>query len=471
MSKLRKREKIFFAGADFYGGGAQALIGVVYYVFLTLILGLSPIYASAIVGICEVWDAISDPLMGLIGDNFRSKFGRRRPFIFVGGILLVAAFALLLMPFKVPGDNELVIFGIALAINLFYNTVSTIILVSYNSLSAEISNDPAERDKANVLRLVISTVATAICTLVPGIILDMYKDGKLEINQFYLIIGVLFAFLFGIPVILCGLFCKERTEIPEEKNKFDVKSFVAPLRVKPFRQLLVMYLSQAICMDIFAAGVVFFAKFVTEPKGSSTVFLGIFIAVQLLAFPIVNKLVKNTNTNKIYGRLLPIAITAMTVFAIFGQHLYVGYACIFFVAVGFAGAQLTSWIMYPHTVDSGELLLGKRNSGSYSALMTFARKLSNAIAINLFGIVLEFTGFNEKLDVQTPSAQNGIKYVMGITCIVFMLIGYFVSRKYILTKNVEKKVEKYLPYERENKIDELSEEDKLEYDSLINELK
>ena len=469
-SKVSKKEKAFFAAADFYGGGGQALVGVLYLVFLMEVLGLRSALASLIVTICEIWDAFTDPLMGKIGDNFRSKWGRRKPFIVLGGFLLIIAFSLLFMP--ISGiSNQFVLFGVALAINIFYNTVSTIILVSYNSLSAEISKDPIERDKANILRLIVSTVATALCTLVPTLVWDMYSNGKIQVSVFYIIVGILFGVLFGLPVILCGIFCKERIEVSDEKAKFSFKDFVEPLKIKPFRQLLIMYLGQAICMDIFSAGIALFAKYVTTPKGSSTVFLGIFIAIQLAAFPIINKLVKKTDTNKIYGFGLPLAITAMAVFAIFGQHLFVGYACIFFVAVGFAGAQLTSWIMYPHTVDAGELILKKRNSGSYSAIMTFARKLSTSIAVGIFGVVLELTGYVEKADIQTDSAKLGIKLVMSLTCIVFMIIGFIMSRRYMLSKQVEAQVDKYINIQRDNKLEEMSEEEKQEYNELIKVLK
>ncbi len=469
-SRISKKEKGFFAAADFYGGGGQALIGVLYLVFLMEVLGLRPMLASLIVTICEVWDAFTDPLMGMIGDNFRSKWGRRKPFIVLGGFLLIIAFGLLFMP--ISGiENQLVLFAVALIINIFYNTVSTMILVSYNSLSAEISTDPSERDKANILRLIVSTVATALCTLVPTLVWDMYSNGKIQVGIFYLVVGVIFGILFGVPVILCGIFCKERIEVPTEKVKVRVKDFVEPLKIKPFRQLLLMYLGQAICMDIFSAGIALFAKYVTTPKGSSTIFLGIFIAIQLAAFPIINKLVKKTDTNKIYGFGLPLAITAMMVFAIFGQHLFVGYGCVLFVAIGFAGAQLTSWIMYPHTVDAGELILKKRNSGSYSAIMTFARKLSTSIAVAIFGVVLELTGYVEKADVQTDSAKLGIKLVMSITCIIFMCLGLIISKKYCLTKDIEAKVDKFVNIQRDNKLEEMNEVDKQEFDELLKVLK
>jgi Na+/melibiose symporter-like transporter len=172
------------------------------------------------------------------------------------------------------------------------------------------------------------------------------------------------------------------------------------------------------------------------------------------------------NVNQIYGFGLPLSVVALIAFAIFGSNLYVAYICVFFVALGFAGAQLTSWIMFPHTVDAGELITGKRQSGSYSATMTFARKSSSALVIFLFSMVLQFTGYDEQLTVQPIAAQNGIKYVMAFTCIIFMILGFIMAKRYVLTKEKNALVEKYLPYAREGRLAELSAEESGELESL-----
>ncbi len=466
---MKKGERGFFALADFYGGGGQALIGVLYFVFLTNIIGLRPALAGVVTLISEIWDAISDPLMGIISDNTKTKMGRRRPYILVGGCLLAVAFALIFMP--VGGLGETVKFIYCAATYLFYNTVATMVGVSYSSMSAEISNISEERDGANVLRLVISTASAAVCTILPSLVIDAYNAGKIGITAFYLIVGVGFGILFALPVVLCAIFVEERVEVSSEKRSFSVTEVVEPLKNRPFRQLVGMYLGQALCMDVFSTGVAIFAMYVTQPKGSVTVFLGIFIAVQLLAFPIINKLIKTKSVNRIYGFGLPLSVLALIAFAILGSNLYAAYVCVFFVAVGFAGAQLTSWIMFPHTVDAGELLIGKRQSGGCSAIMTFARKSSSALVIFLFSLVLEFTGYNADLEVQPPEAQLGIKYVMAFTCIIFMIFGFIMAKRYVLTKEKNALVEKYLPYAREGRISELSAEEAEELAALKESLK
>ena len=461
---MKKGERGFFALADFYGGGGQALVGVLYFFFLTNIIGLAPALAGVVTLISEIWDAISDPLMGVISDNAKTKMGRRRPFILVGGCLLAVAFALIFLPVKEM--NETWKFIYCAATYLFYNTISTMINVSYSSLSAEISKNSEERDSANVLRLVVSTASAAVCTLLPSIVLDAYNNGKIDVMTLYLIVGVGFGLLFALPVILCAIFVEERVDVPTRKRKFTLVEVITPLKNRPFRQLVGMYLGQALCMDVFSTGVAMFATYVTKPKGSVTVFLGIFIAVQLLAFPFVNKLIKKTNVNKIYGFGLPLSIVALIAFAIFGSNLYIAYVCVFFVALGFAGAQLTSWIMFPHTVDAGELLTGNRQSGSYSATMTFARKSSSALVIFIFSMVLQFTGYDEALEVQPIAAQNGIKYVMSFTCIIFMVFGFIMAKRYVLSHGKNEKVQKYLAIQREGKADSLTEEEKTELAEL-----
>ena len=260
------------------------------------------------------------------------------------------AFALIFLPVK--EFSETLKFIYCAATYLFYNTVSTMVNVSYSSLSSEISTISEERDSANVLKLVVSTIGAALCTLLPSVVLDMYQSGSIDLMTLYLVIGIGFGIMFAVPVIVCALVVKERVEVPEGKQQFNLKEFVEPLKIRPFRQLVAMYLSQALCMDVFSTGAALFVAYVTTPKGSVTLFLGIFIGVQLLAFPVVNKLIKTQDINRIYRFGLPLSMTALVFFGILGSNLAIAYICVFFAALGFAGAQLTSWIMFPHAVDA-----------------------------------------------------------------------------------------------------------------------
>lgn len=436
FSPMKKHEPILFAWGDVFGGGAQALIGVLYMIFMTDVIGLSPAIAGTAVLLSKGWDAITDPMMGVISDNTRSKWGRRRPYILFGGIALVASFALLWMP--VVSFAPVLKAVYAIGVYVFYSTVSTIIAVPYSSLSAELTTDIQERNRVNILRLVVSTVATAVCTLVPSMILEAYQAGSITLTAFYLIIGAGFGVFFATPLVLIGLFTKERVKMPEEKSAFDVKRFVKPLKVRAFRGLVGMYLCQSIAMDILAAGILYYSKYVA--RGSSTIFLGIFIGVQLLLFPVVNVLVNKVDKKKIYYFGLPLAVVSFALVGLYPSDWPVAgaYALTALTAIGFAGAQLMSWIIFPDVIDVAELKDGERATGSFSGIMTFIRKASSAIAIQIFGLMLAFSGYIQPADPtifqpQPAGAILGIRIAMSGSFVILMTLGYFLAKRFPLT--------------------------------------
>lgn len=436
FSPMKKHEPILFAWGDVFGGGAQALIGVLYMIFMTDVVGLSPALAGTAVLLSKGWDAITDPMMGVISDNARTQWGRRRPFILFGGVALIAAFALLWFPATTFAPALKAVY--AIGVYVFYSTVATVIAVPYSSLSAELTTDIKERNRVNILRLVVSTVATAVCTLVPSMILEAYQAGSISLTAFYLIIGVGFGVFFALPLVLIGLFTKERVKLPEEKSKFEVARFVKPLKVKAFRGLVGMYLCQSIAMDILAAGILYYSKYVA--RGSSTVFLGIFIGVQLLLFPVINVVVNKIDKKKIYYFGLPLAVVSFALVGLYPSDWPVvgAYVLTALTAIGFAGAQLMSWIIFPDVIDVAELKDGERATGSFSGIMTFIRKASSAIAIQIFGLMLAFSGYIQPADPtvfqpQPDSAILGIRIAMSGSFVILMTIGYFLGRRFPLT--------------------------------------
>lgn len=438
--EITVRERLTFAAGDVFAGGASSLIAVLYLIFLTDVIKLAPGLAGTAVLVAKLWDAVNDPLMGAISDRVRTRMGRRRPFILGGAVLLIPIMALLWLPFPVL-DSQVGKMFWAMLSYIGYNTVQTVMAVPYASMSTEITTDYDERNKVNTTRLLFSTVASASVTLLGAWLFGQYRSGEIGLWPMYLWIVFGFGAVFMLVMLGVALFTRERAPIPPRTERFEVSTFVAPLRTGSFRKLLGMYLSQALAFDIISATVLYYALYVVVGSNSQ-VFLGIFIAVNVIAYPIVTWLVGRVSKHRIYTRLIPLALVGVVAVAFFPSDwpVPVVYGFAFLLATGMAGAQLMCWVMFPDVLDDAEMATGQRNAGSYSGLMTFTRGIASAIVIQVLGLVLQFSGYRapvgNEVPVQPDSAVIGIRVFMLVGIAGLLVTGWLVARRYPLTRDV-----------------------------------
>ena len=292
---------------------------------------------------------------------------------------------------------------------VFYSTVSTIICVPYCSMSTEITTDITMRSRLNLLRLVFSQVSTAICTLVPTILFENLTQGKISVWSFYFTLVFGLGTAFALPLILIGFFTRERVPYSPTRSRFSFSSFLKPFRVRAFRSLLLLYLCQAITLDIVSAVIIYYSLYVVAGLGT-TVFLGIFMGVQLLMFPLINHYVDKVSKPLIYRLGLPLSIVCAAAVAFYpaGKSVLPLYGLTALMALGFAGAQTMCWIIFPDVVDIGTLGLDEQITGSFSGVMTFIRKASSAIALFIIGYVLELTGFITPADAVPTQPASAV---------------------------------------------------------------
>lgn len=143
--KIPFKEKLAYGAGALMDGGGVALMSCVLLRYMTGSLGISVAVAGAIMMVSKIWDAITDPLMGNISDNTRSKWGRRKPYMFFGGIILFAAFVLIFMPVNRFISNPSGKAAYMVIMYILYNTASTITQVPYCSMASDISRSFREK--------------------------------------------------------------------------------------------------------------------------------------------------------------------------------------------------------------------------------------------------------------------------------------------------------------------------------------
>lgn len=469
IKKFSRQERFVFASADLWGGGGQTVISVLYLVFLTNILGVRPEVAGTTLMLAKIWDAVIDPFLGVMGDNTRTRWGRRRPYLMFGGIILLIAMALLWLPVQFEGQLAHAIY--ILLTNMFYATIASMLAIAYSSMSTEISTDFDELNKVNVTRLIFSMIATAVCTLLPTVFFRQLEQGQMDVRTFYLIIVFGFGLVFTIPIIIAGIYCRERAPYNDEKIEMTPDGLIRPLKTGVFRQMVALYLTQTVTLDTVSAIIIYYSLYVVIGL-NTVIFLGLFLAIQIIMLPIFYRLIRTVSKTKLFRIGLPLAVLGAIGIGFYpanGPHVGV-YVLTVLTALGYAGAMTLSWIIFPDVVDLGELVEGQRSTGSYSATMTFIRQISSAFTIFVIGNLIGFTGFITPTD-QLPSPEQpaatvwAIRLIFVFAFIFFGALGWIVAGKMRLTPEKSKRVKYFL-----SKRDEpLTEDEALEKRQLIDE--
>ena len=445
---LPKREGVTFAAGDLLGGGAPVIISFYYLIFLTDVVGLRPSLAGLVVLISRIWDAISDPLMGVITDNTRSRMGRRKPYFLAGSIGIVIAYVLLWNPIATANMGWR--FAYVLFSYLFYSTIQTMVMVPYSAMSAEISMDYTERNWVNGLRLMFSTAATAVSALVPLEIVRLFSS----VRTGYLVMALIFGVFFAIPFLLIALTAKERVPAPDERSQFDLSLFIAPLKIRSFRLLVGIYVSCYLAIDVVSAVFAYYMNYYLVRPGELNYVIGALLVVPVFLVPLVVHLANRVGKAKTISLFVLIWAAGLIVLSFLtpAWPAWAIYAVAFVIGCGVIGGIVIPWLMYPDTTDVGELELGKRVSGSFSGIMTLMRKTAGAIGIFVVSTVLEFAGYvppvtemiegvsREQMFAQPEGVLVALRIVVAVVPLVLIVVILILARRYPISKEISERL-------------------------------
>lgn len=495
--KIPTKEKIFYGLGALMDGGGVALMACVLLNYMTDTLLIASAAASTIMLISKIWDAVTDPVMGYISDNTRSRFGRRKPYMFIGGISLIVALFLLFAPIREWGiTDQAGLIAWMLTFYMFWNTCSTCSQVPYTSMASDISASFKERNNANTVKVVFVAAASGIAYLVPLLLLNSLKGGGLSPVAFWLIMASLFGLLFGGGLVICALGTKERIKpAPHEaKVKFNFKEFlkgyITPYKNKSYAWHIGMYVSAFTCMDMLSALAVYYADhvwrntivdlgFMTMEFSSMFVVAPLMVAA-VIAFPLVRWVMDKKGKGFAFRMGLPFYIIGGILIAVLNPDwcppLVIPFVA-FIMGFGFGGAQMIPWMIFPDTLDVCELATGERPTGNYSGMMTLIRKVAGALGVGLIGWVLSGVGYDTYISNINHGIANSvaltdtvvltIRLLMGIAVTVLIAFAFFAACNFRVNNKVLARVRYLSDKVKTGQYDSLTEEEKQERIDLI----
>jgi oligogalacturonide transporter len=432
---------------DVLGAGSMAIISGWILFFYTTFCGLSTVQAASIFAIARILDAVASPLIGHISDGLGKtrigrRFGRRRVFL-ISAVPLMPVFALM----WISGQH----YFYYLLTYVFFELLYASVIIPYETLAAEMTDDFNKRAKLAGARILTGQVSAIFAGILPAWIVSVV--GGKESSTTFLIMGIIFSIAFMVVVFTTWAFTWERdhADIPEADKvkesdwtvlgtlKTLFKNLASTLHIRAFRLHLGMYLGGYISQDIFNAAFTYFVVFaIGGSVAVASQMMGLTYVAQLVAVAVAIPLVVRLGPALGYRIAVSFAVAGiLALCALFvftdGLNVYFLAGALILTGLGRGALNYIPWNTYNYMADVDQIVTGRRREGSFAGVMTFVRKATQAAAVMFVGVILEAGGFASGSDIQSPEAVKTIVATLVIGPLVVMLLGFWVSTKFKLT--------------------------------------
>lgn len=452
-AKTANRDKIPAKEKAFYGLGNQSM-GMVnqvieYQVQQVLVygLGMSPVMKGVIIMIFRIWDAFSDPIMGWISDNTRSRYGRRRPYMFLGTFAMAA-----LLPFVWRFNESWDMLYIAIWFTLFgmvTSTATTVFNIPYQTLKLEMTPDYNERTSINTYAAVVSSIfAIVISPWIWKLTQQPFFTGQTLGEAPNTLLGIRnLAFWFAGLAVIFGLlptfFCKERyyAKAASQKREPIIHSLKLTFQNKPFLMMLGLILASNLeGLVVGMGGYISLYYVFGGDKVYAATFLGVTGTiggvVGLLSAPFFGHIAQRIGKER--ALLVVTAIHCLMAFSIlvFYNPNHPWLAAIPGIL---AGPMLSAfWVIVPSMkadiIDDDELNTGERREGSFESIFSWFLRFTMTIFSGLSGFIVVLLGFD--IELETQQAEGVFRNMIIVMALVPTCLGalqFYLIMKWPLT--------------------------------------
>jgi len=457
--------KLAYGTGDWSEASYGTLRQIFYAIFLTDVVGLDPRLASFAVLAGIIWDAVNDPLVGILTDRMRSRWGRRRPFLLIFAIPFGASF--LLLWWAPPWHNQIVLAATVTLAFMISDTLETLCGVPFSSLLPELTPDYDERTTLTSFRIFFNLLASLVTAVAAPAIIDATLAAGLTQQQGYLIVAGIFGGLAAVPFLLIFAVVRERygaADRPQETVTFGQTVRTAWANV-PFRFASLIYMLNWITFDLVALVMPFYLLYWIARGNmlASVSLLGVSLPLESAVFALL--LVTATmvlpfwlwlshRLGKHIAYIIGMVFWAGVQIGIFlvrpGQVTLVLWMA-FLAGLSVSAAHILPDAMFPDVIEWDELRTGRRQEGIYYGVKNFVRKLTGALAIFIALQVMGWFGYQAPPHgvthfIQSPITLIAIRILIGPLGAVLLFSAVITAWFYPLTRDRHARIRKLLEY-------------------------
>jgi len=468
--KVPMGQKIAFGFGMLANQMFPAILGI-FMVVLVEDLGFSGWMWSLVFLFPRIFDAITDPIMGFISDNTKSKWGRRRQYVLIGGILMGIAYIFMWQLYK--DDGVQYNFWYFFLWSLVFYLGLTIFSVPYVAMGYEMSNDFHERTNIMAIAQFIGQWAWVIAPLFWIIMYDenWFPSADIAVRE----LAIWVAIPSAICAIVPAIFIKTNSTLNEDYEPLNsanignslikiIKSFAEAFKIKEFRKLCG---ATFLIFNAFntVAALTFFVivyKLFNGDAGASGIWVSMFgclgaIGTTFIVIPAVAWMSKKLGKKKAFMLSQSISLVgySMLYFLFIPGKPWLYVIALPFFSFGIGSLFTIMMSMTADVIDIDEMNTGKRREGIFGAIYWWMVKVGYGIAGALSGVIITIVGFNS--DLATTDQQAAVDGLHTFFCffpMVGTILAMLIMRNYTITEERSLEIRSQLAKQKEIKINE-----------------
>ena len=427
QDKIKMREKLSFAMANFGNIPIMTLINGYLLIFYTNICGLSPAACATLFLIARFLEAINDPLVGFIIDHLPTrKMGHFRPTLILGTILCSANFLLLWFGPMLSTSGKL---AIAYVSYILLGVLFPVMDISLNSLLPVMTEDMKERNSLSTIKGLAYVIGALVIGVAAPLILGDTSNKQGYINLVLIMTAVIFFFS-----IIGTMGVKERVK-PQMENSYSVKELFKILSQKPVYITFLAVLLYSIGSNIVNAANTYFYTYIFEDLTLASIITLITCVTVFPATMVIGNLIGRFGKKKMYAIGLALAGLAPIIRLLDVRNIPLLIVSVLIAGIGAGFAAPLNYGIQADNTDYIEVSMGIRAEGAVASLSSFVSKCAMGIGGAIPGYLLQLAGFDSKAAVQNDDVINVIVLcVLILPAIVNVVAIVIFSKGYPITK-------------------------------------
>jgi len=401
-------------------GVPLAMLGLPLYIYLPTFyaqsVGLSVTLVGLILFFSRLTDVITDPLVGLYSDRFESRYGKRKPFMLLGSVILIGSFYALIHP---PQDYvEFWLLGFSMLVYLGWSIVS----IPYLAWSAEITSNYHEKTRLSAAREIFTILGAMSALLIPYLY-GVSEDADKSLGILYT--AFLLTLFLMLPITMLGV---KESEVKDSKNVGLEEIRTLWKRVPSLRQLQGAFILNSLANALPATLFLFYVELVLQDASQTGPLLLLYFASGIVGLPFWTMLAKKIGKLQSWQASMLLASTAFMFVPFLGAGDLLWFGLISFIS----GLSLGADMALPSSMQADVVQKIQSQKNAYAGILfgiwAMLTKFALALAVGIGFIILGIVGFEP--NAPTPLSLTTLSLLYGGAPVIFKMFAFWIMRGY-----------------------------------------